>query len=112
MANLQQATDSLKAYRAAVSQFRDSQVASAAALKRMSAQGDILLDVSKKSSPSRKPSCVTPMRHTPKKPAADGHRPGVGLWFVRGLGHHSPDCHSSEPDPQSGRACRRGRPDS
>jgi methyl-accepting chemotaxis protein len=48
IANLQQATDSLKAYRAAVSQFRDSQVASAAALKRMAEQGDILLDVSKK----------------------------------------------------------------
>ncbi|MFJ7284293.1 methyl-accepting chemotaxis protein [Pseudomonas sp. NPDC099000] len=48
IANLQQATDSLKAYRAAVSQFRDSQVASAAALKRMAVQGDILLDVSKK----------------------------------------------------------------
>ncbi|GID04059.1 methyl-accepting chemotaxis protein [Pseudomonas sp. 008] len=48
IANLQQATDSLKAYRAAVSQFRDSQVASAAAFKRMSAQGDILFDVSKK----------------------------------------------------------------
>jgi methyl-accepting chemotaxis protein len=48
IANLQQASDSLKAYRAAVSQFRDSQVASAAALKRMAAQGDILLDVSKK----------------------------------------------------------------
>ena len=48
IANLQQATDSLKAYRAAVSQFRDSQVASAAALKRMSTQGDILLDLSKK----------------------------------------------------------------
>ncbi|MEB0044762.1 MULTISPECIES: methyl-accepting chemotaxis protein [unclassified Pseudomonas] len=47
-ANLQQATDSLKAYRAAVSQFRDSQLASAAALKRMSEQGDIMLDVSKK----------------------------------------------------------------
>ncbi len=47
IANLQQATDSLKAYRAAVSQFRDSQVASAKALARMSAQGDILLDVSK-----------------------------------------------------------------
>jgi methyl-accepting chemotaxis protein len=46
--NLQQASDSLKAYRAAVSQFRDSQVASAAALKRMSEQGDILLGVSKK----------------------------------------------------------------
>ncbi|QVW23715.1 methyl-accepting chemotaxis protein [Pseudomonas hormoni] len=48
IANLQQASDSLKAYRAAVSQYRDSQVASAAALKRMAAQGDILLDVSKK----------------------------------------------------------------
>jgi methyl-accepting chemotaxis protein len=48
IANLQQATDSLKAYRAAVSQFRDSQVTSAAALKQMAAQGDILLDVSKK----------------------------------------------------------------
>jgi len=48
IANLQQATESLKAYRAAVSQFRDSQVASAAAFKRMSAQGDILFDVSKK----------------------------------------------------------------
>ena len=48
IANLQQASDSLKAYRAAVSQFRDSQVASAAALKRMAAQGDTLLDVSKK----------------------------------------------------------------
>ena len=47
-ANLQQATDSLKAYRAAVSQYRDSQVASAAALVRMAEQGDILLDVSKK----------------------------------------------------------------
>jgi methyl-accepting chemotaxis protein len=48
IANLQQTTESLKAYRAAVSQFRDSQVASAAALKRMSMQGDILFDVSKK----------------------------------------------------------------
>jgi methyl-accepting chemotaxis protein len=48
IANLQQATDSLKAYRAAVSQFRDSQVTSAAALKQMAAQGDILLDVSKR----------------------------------------------------------------
>ena len=47
-ANLQQASESLKAYRAAVSQFRDSQVASAAALKRMAAQGNILIDVSKK----------------------------------------------------------------
>ena len=47
-ANLQQASESLKAYRAAVSKFRDSQVASAAALKRMAAQGNILIDVSKK----------------------------------------------------------------
>ncbi|TFY89803.1 methyl-accepting chemotaxis protein [Pseudomonas kairouanensis] len=47
-ANLQQASVSLQAYRAAVSQYRDSQVASAAALKIMAAQGDILLDRSKK----------------------------------------------------------------
>ncbi|WP_411566874.1 methyl-accepting chemotaxis protein [Pseudomonas orientalis] len=46
--NLQQAGVSLQAYRAAVSQYRDSQVASAAALKIMSAQGDILLDRSNK----------------------------------------------------------------
>nr|WP_045886252.1 methyl-accepting chemotaxis protein [Pseudomonas chlororaphis] len=45
--NLQQASDSLKGYRAAVSEFRDSQVASAAALKRMAAQGDRLMDISK-----------------------------------------------------------------
>ena len=47
-ANLQQASVSLQAYRAAVSQYRDSQVASAAAMKIMAAQGDILLDRSKK----------------------------------------------------------------
>ncbi|RON58657.1 methyl-accepting chemotaxis protein [Pseudomonas frederiksbergensis] len=47
-ANLQQASDSLKAYRAAVSQYRDSQVASAAALKRMADQGDNLRELSKK----------------------------------------------------------------
>ena len=47
-ANLQQASEALKAYRAAVTQFRDSQVATADALKRMAAQGDILLGVSKK----------------------------------------------------------------
>jgi len=47
IANLQQASDSLKGYREAVSQFRDSQVASAAALKRMAAQGDRLFDLSK-----------------------------------------------------------------
>lgn len=48
IANLQQATDSLKAYRAAVAQFRDSQVKNAAALANMSAQGEILMSVSKK----------------------------------------------------------------
>ncbi len=42
-ANLQQAGVSLQAYRAAVSQFRDSQTTSAATLKIMAAQGDILL---------------------------------------------------------------------
>ena len=47
-ANLQEAGVSLQAYRAAVSQYRDSQVASAAALKIMSAQGDILLGHSEK----------------------------------------------------------------
>ena len=47
-ANLQQAAESLKAYRAAVSQFRDAQVASVDALQRMAAQGQILIDVSKK----------------------------------------------------------------
>ncbi len=47
-ASLQQASDSMKAYRAAVGQFRDSQTANAKALARMAAQGDILLDVSKK----------------------------------------------------------------
>ncbi len=46
--NLQQATDSLKAYRAAVAQFRDSQVKNAASLASMSAQGDILISLSKK----------------------------------------------------------------
>ncbi len=45
---LQQAGTSLQAYRAAVSQYRDSQVASAAALKIMNVQGDILLDRSSK----------------------------------------------------------------
>ena len=48
IANLQQATDSLKAYRTAVSQYRDSQVASTEALKHMAAQGQILLDASTK----------------------------------------------------------------
>ena len=46
--NLQQASVSLQAYRAAVSQYRDSQVASAGALKIMASQGDILLDRSNK----------------------------------------------------------------
>ncbi|OPK08919.1 methyl-accepting chemotaxis protein [Pseudomonas sp. VI4.1] len=48
LANLQQASESLKGYRAAVGQFRDSQVANATALKHMAAQGDILIDLSKK----------------------------------------------------------------
>ncbi|CAN7719115.1 methyl-accepting chemotaxis protein [Pseudomonas umsongensis] len=48
IANLQQATDSLRAYRAAVIQYHDSQTASADAFKHMAAQGEILLDVSKK----------------------------------------------------------------
>ena len=47
-ANLQEASASLQAYRAAVSQYRDSQVASAAAMKIMGEQGDILLDRSDK----------------------------------------------------------------
>ena len=47
-ANLQEAGTSLQAYRVAVSQYRDSQVASAAALKTMIAQGDILLGHSEK----------------------------------------------------------------
>ena len=47
-ANLQQASESFKTYRAAVSQFRDSQVATAAALVRMKTQGDILIDLSQK----------------------------------------------------------------
>ncbi|CAH0281060.1 Methyl-accepting chemotaxis protein McpQ [Pseudomonas brassicacearum] len=42
-ANLQQASESMKAYRTAVSQFRDSQVISASALKRMADQ-DARLD--------------------------------------------------------------------
>jgi methyl-accepting chemotaxis protein len=46
--NLQQASVSLQAYRAAVSQYRDSQVASVAAMKIMAEQGDILLERSKK----------------------------------------------------------------
>ena len=46
--NLQQASVSLQAYRAAVSQYRDSQVATAAAMKIMGVQGDILLDRSNK----------------------------------------------------------------
>ena len=45
-ANLQQATESLKGYRVAVSQFRDSQVASAVALKKMVDQETRLNDLS------------------------------------------------------------------
>ncbi|EPJ81073.1 methyl-accepting chemotaxis protein [Pseudomonas sp. A25(2017)] len=47
-ANLQQANDSINAYRTAVSQFRDSQIDNAAALKRMASQGDVLIDASQK----------------------------------------------------------------
>ena len=47
-ANLQEASTSLQAYRAAVSQYRDSQVATAAALKIMIEQGDLLLGHSNK----------------------------------------------------------------
>ncbi|NIL15931.1 HAMP domain-containing protein [Pseudomonas sp. AN3A02] len=47
-ANLQEASVSLQAYRAAVSQYRDSQVATAAATKIMAEQGDLLLDHSDK----------------------------------------------------------------
>ena len=46
--NLQQASVSLQAYRAAVSQYRDSQIASVAAMKKMGEQGDILADRSNK----------------------------------------------------------------
>ena len=46
--NLQKAAVSLQAYRAAVSQYRDAQVTSAAALQTMIAQGDILLSHSEK----------------------------------------------------------------
>lgn len=47
-ANLQEAGVSLQAYRAAVSQYRDAQVASAAAMATMKAQGDMLLGHSEK----------------------------------------------------------------
>ncbi|MCW1248337.1 methyl-accepting chemotaxis protein, partial [Pseudomonas sp. SAICEU22] len=44
-AGLQQASESMKAYRAAVSQFRDSQVASTAALEKMVGQDSRLNDI-------------------------------------------------------------------
>lgn len=47
-ANLQQAAVSFQAYRAAVSQYRDSQVASTAAMQIMAEQGTLLMDRSKK----------------------------------------------------------------
>jgi methyl-accepting chemotaxis protein len=47
-ANLQQASDSFNLYRAAVAQFRDSQIDNAAALQRMTEQGQILIDSSQK----------------------------------------------------------------
>ncbi|WLH46752.1 methyl-accepting chemotaxis protein [Pseudomonas beijingensis] len=46
-ANLQQASESFKTYRAAVSQFREAQTASAAAIKRMSDLGVVLRGASK-----------------------------------------------------------------
>jgi methyl-accepting chemotaxis protein len=45
---LQQASDSMNLYRAAVSQFRDSQIDNGAALQRMGEQGQILIDSSQK----------------------------------------------------------------
>lgn len=45
--SLQQANESMNAYRSAVSQFRDSQLDTSVALKRMTEQGEILLDSSK-----------------------------------------------------------------
>ncbi|AXP06587.1 methyl-accepting chemotaxis protein [Pseudomonas fluorescens] len=47
-ADLQQASDSFNLYRAAVAQFRDSQIDNAAALQRMTEQGQILIDASQK----------------------------------------------------------------
>ncbi|WLH63391.1 methyl-accepting chemotaxis protein [Pseudomonas sp. FP2300] len=46
-ANLQQANESFKTYRAAVGQFRDAQTASAAAVKRMSDLGVVLREASR-----------------------------------------------------------------
>jgi methyl-accepting chemotaxis protein len=64
IANLQQAADSLKAYRAAVSQFRDSQVSvprgNAWRLRATSCS------TSARNSPNRKPWCATPMPPTPR----------------------------------------------
>ncbi|MFW9269482.1 methyl-accepting chemotaxis protein [Pseudomonas sp. NR3] len=45
---LQQASDSMNVYRAAVSQFRDSQLDNGAALQRMIEQGQVLIDSSQK----------------------------------------------------------------
>ncbi|MCG6573765.1 methyl-accepting chemotaxis protein [Pseudomonas sp. AF32] len=47
-ANLQQASDSFNLYRAAVAQFRDSQIENGAALQRMNEQGQVLIDSSQK----------------------------------------------------------------
>ncbi|MCI0994341.1 HAMP domain-containing protein [Pseudomonas corrugata] len=47
-ANLQQANDSFNLYRAAVAQFRDSQIENGAALQRMTEQGQVLIDSSQK----------------------------------------------------------------
>ncbi|CAH0226689.1 Methyl-accepting chemotaxis protein McpQ [Pseudomonas mediterranea] len=46
--NLQQASDSFNLYRAAVAQFRDSQIENGAALQRMTEQGQLLIDSNQK----------------------------------------------------------------
>ena len=48
LTNLQLAADALKSYRAAVTGFRDAQVASTQALERMHVQGNNLIDLSQK----------------------------------------------------------------
>jgi methyl-accepting chemotaxis protein len=47
-ANLQQASDSFNLYRAAVAQFRDSQIENGAAFQRMNEQGQVLIDSNQK----------------------------------------------------------------
>jgi hypothetical protein len=107
LANLQQATDSLKAYRAAVSQYRDSQVASVDALNRNGgsrrdpAAGEQQTDrFANAGARYRRGAC--------QEHAVAGHGSGAGLRTVCRLGHHPANRDSTEPDPESGRAhCRR-----